>query len=219
MAYGPFNVGSGSGPETIKNATGPTKETVGKLGQHFLNTTTGKEYVCVSTDGGYTWSMTNASGAEDIIYNEHTVKDVLDTVLGDTGLGGMAADILELQMGKADLVDGKVPESQLPEMDYDLAGAAAEVQADLDMHAQNGNNPHGVTAEQAGAVPTTRTVNGKALTSDISLSAADVDAYSKSEMDTAIDNLANQRNYSYGTEDMTAGESVLETGKLYFVYE
>lgn len=100
-----------------------------------------------------------------------------------------------------------------------VGGLAAEVQADLDMHAQNGNNPHGVTAEQAGAVPTTRTVNGKALTSDISLSAADVDAYSKAEMDTAIDNLANQRNYSYGTEDMTAGESVLETGKLYFVYE
>ena len=26
-------------------------------------------------------------------------------------------------------------------------------------------------------------------------------------------------NYSYGTEDLTAGESTLETGKLYFVYE
>lgn len=25
--------------------------------------------------------------------------------------------------------------------------------------------------------------------------------------------------YSYGTEDLTAGESTLETGKLYFVYE
>lgn len=80
MAYGPFNVGSGSGSgsETIKNATGPTKETVGKLGQHFLNTTTGKEYVCVSTEGGYTWSMTNASDAVDITYNGRTVKDALE---------------------------------------------------------------------------------------------------------------------------------------------
>lgn len=25
--------------------------------------------------------------------------------------------------------------------------------------------------------------------------------------------------YTYGTEDLTAGESALETGKLYFVYE
>ena len=31
-------------------------------------------------------------------------------------------------------------------------------------------------------------------------------------------NLANS-NYTYGTEDLTAGTSKLETGKLYFVYE
>ncbi len=78
MAYGPFNVGSGSGSETIKGTTGPTKETVGKLGQHFLNTTTGKEYVCVNTDGGYAWSMTNATDAADINYNGRTVKEALE---------------------------------------------------------------------------------------------------------------------------------------------
>ena len=43
-------------------------------------------------------------------------------------------------------------------------------------HVINTNNPHGVTAEQVGAVPTTRTVNSKPLSSDITLSASDVGA-------------------------------------------
>ena len=46
--------------------------------------------------------------------------------------------------------------------------------ADLTAHINNKSNPHGVTAEQAGAVPTSRTVNGKALSENISLSAADI---------------------------------------------
>ena len=37
-------------------------------------------------------------------------------------------------------------------------------------------NPHNVTAADVGAVPTTRTVNSKALSSDITLTAADVSA-------------------------------------------
>lgn len=62
----------------------------------------------------------------------------------------------------------------------------------------------GVTAEQIGAVPTSRTVNGKALSDDITLSAGDVNAAPA---------------YTYGTADLEAGSSALETGKLYFVYE
>ena len=72
--------------------------------------------------------------------------------------------------------DGKVPEGQLPEMDYDPAGSAAAVQANLTSHTGNTNNPHNVTAAQVGAVPTTRKVNGKTLSSDITLSSADVGA-------------------------------------------
>ncbi len=45
-----------------------------------------------------------------------------------------------------------------------------------DGHALNTENPHGVTAAQAGAVPVTCKVNGKALSADITLSAADVGA-------------------------------------------
>lgn len=47
---------------------------------------------------------------------------------------------------------------------------------DLISHIGNKNNPHGATAEQVGAVPTSRTVNGKALSSNITLSASDVNA-------------------------------------------
>lgn len=47
---------------------------------------------------------------------------------------------------------------------------------DLISHIGNKSNPHGVTAAQAGAVPTSRTVNGKALSSDITLGASDVGA-------------------------------------------
>ena len=55
--------------------------------------------------------------------------------------------------GKADVgEDGKIPASQLPEMNYDPAGSAAAVQANLTAHTGNTSNPHGVTAEQAGAI-------------------------------------------------------------------
>lgn len=75
---------------------------------------------------------------------------------------------------------------------------------DLTAHINNKSNPHGVTAAQVGAVPTSRTVNGKALSANITLNAGDVNAAPA---------------YTYGTADLEAGSSALETGKLYFVYE
>lgn len=68
---------------------------------------------------------------------------------------------------KAELgADGKIPAEQLPEMNYDKAGSAATVQANLDAHVNNKSNPHGVTAEQVGAradtwVPSWSEVSGK----------------------------------------------------------
>ena len=61
-----------------------------------------------------------------------------------------------------------------------------------------------LAASDVGAVPTGRTVNGKSLNSNISLSASDVGAAPQ---------------YTYGTTDLTAGTSTLATGTLYFVYE
>lgn len=44
-----------------------------------------------------------------------------------------------------------------------------------------------------------------------------VDTYSRNETDAKLATKAPA--YSYGTTDLTAGTSALETGKLYFVYE
>ncbi len=54
-------------------------------------------------------------------------------------------------------------------------------------HMENQNNPHGVTAGQIGAVPTARKVNGKALSGDITLTAADVEARPSTWTPTAAD--------------------------------
>ena len=66
--------------------------------------------------------------------------------------------VMASQVGKPNGVagldeGGKVPEGQLPAMNYDPAGSAAAVQANLDAHTGNRNNPHGVTAQQVGADP------------------------------------------------------------------
>lgn len=84
------------------------------------------------------------------------------------------------------------------------------------------------SASDVGAVPTSRTVNGKALSSNITLAASDVGAAPASHTsDTAVHVTAEEKTAwnakadapSYGTEDLEAGTSSLETGKLYFVYE
>lgn len=61
-----------------------------------------------------------------------------------------------------------------------------------------------------GAVPTSRTVNGRALSGNISLTYSDVGAASSSHSHSYI---------TYSTTDLTAGSSSLTTGKLYCVYE
>lgn len=57
-----------------------------------------------------------------------------------------------------------------------VGGGSEEMELLLSSHLENKSNPHEVTAEQAGAVPKERTINGKALTANITLSASDVGA-------------------------------------------
>ena len=52
----------------------------------------------------------------------------------------------------------------------------AAVDAKIANHTGRTDNPHGVTAAQAGAVPVTRKVNGKVLSSDVTLTPGDVGA-------------------------------------------
>lgn len=75
-----------------------------------------------------------------------------------------------------------------------------------------------LAAGDVGAVPTSRKVNGKALSADVSLTASDVGARPSSWTPSAAD-VGAAPAYTYGTTDLTAGTSELETGTLYFVYE
>ena len=58
----------------------------------------------------------------------------------------------------------------------DAAIGSKASKTELSSHTSNKSNPHGVTAAQVGAVPTSRTVNGKALSANITLTASDVNA-------------------------------------------
>lgn len=170
-------------------------------------------------------------GAEDF-YNIEDFNGNADIV--DTTLAGLEA-------GKADLVDGKVPAEQLPDMNYDPAGSAAAVQTNLTAHQNNKQNPHNVTAEQAGAEAAGTasgliTGHNSAADAHESLFAGKADTghtqaastitagtlggrvQAQSASSQAI-GTAQVRNIHAGTEDMTAGTSSLETGALYFVYE
>ena len=167
------------------------------------------------------------------------------------------ADVIDAELAKrAELgEDGRVPAAQLPAMDFDPAGSAAAVQMALSGH--TGDNvrhltaaertawnakaagDHTHTAAQVGAVPTTRKVNGKALSADVTLAAADVGAaaagHSHAASGVTAGTLAGKvnanasaagtltaaqvRDISVGTAELTPGTSALVTGSLYFVYE
>lgn len=75
--------------------------------------------------------------------------------------------------------DGKVSSTQLPEMNYiptSQKGAASGV-ASLDATGKlEETQKPDYTASEVGAVPTTRTVNGKELSSDVTLTAMDIGA-------------------------------------------
>ena len=135
---------------------------------------------------------------------------------------GLATDTAELFVGGSSgnlqipVLDstGKVPSSQLPEMDYDPAGSAATVQASLTAHVNDEDNPHGVTAEQVGAVPMTRTVNGKALSSDITLTAGDVGAQTALITTTVT---LKALNLSWSNNTFTVGVSGVTTSSTVIV--
>ena len=88
---------------------------------------------------------------------------------------------------------GKVPASQLPDMDYVPTSRTVNGKAlstDIELDADDvGARPDNWTpsAADVGAVPTGRTVNGKALSQNINLSASDVGARANTWMPSAAD--------------------------------
>ena len=67
-----------------------------------------------------------------------------------------------------------------------IAEARREAAEAMNAHT-DADNPHGITTEDIDAVPTSRKVNGKALSTDISLTAEDVGARPASWMPTVED--------------------------------
>ena len=87
--------------------------------------------VGLSKQHGYNYLMEQANATQK------AVKEIGEAFSGIASLGP----------------DGKVPEEQLPALNYDPAGSAASVQKNLETHTGDRNNPHGVTAQQVGADP------------------------------------------------------------------
>lgn len=76
MDYGlPLATGSGA----------PTDKTEGVTGQHYYDSSTGKEYVCKGKDssGAYQWQISGASDAADLTYNGQALDTFLDSVSED----------------------------------------------------------------------------------------------------------------------------------------
>ena len=64
-------------------------------------------------------------------------------------IGGSSENLQIAMLGSS----GQLPASQIPALPYDPAGAAQVVQTNLTDHVNDKNNPHEVTASQAGADP------------------------------------------------------------------
>lgn len=76
--------------------------------------------------------------------------------------GGIPWSMVGAPNGVAGLDEtGKVPEGQLPELDFDPSGSAAAVQRQLEAHTVDKSNPHGVTAAQVGAFTKAQTLTAE----------------------------------------------------------
>ena len=101
-----------------------------------------------------------------------------------TSQKGAASGVAELDS------TGRVPSSQLPSSlalgETSSTAYRGDRGATAYSHSQITNgNPHGTTATDVGAVPTSRTVNSKALSTNITLTASDVGAASAADVEAA----------------------------------
>ena len=93
---------------------------------------------------------------------EEIKKAVEDGSLTAGDLGAVSKDMIGAPNGVAGLDEtGKVPEGQLPELDFDPSGSAAAVQRQLEAHTADKSNPHGVTAAQVGAFTKAQTLTAE----------------------------------------------------------
>ena len=99
-------------------------------------------------------------------------------------------------------------------------GKISKAVTDLIAHIANKSNPHGVTASQISAVPTSRTVNGKALSANITLSASDVNADSigsASAVQTSLDEHIDDGDVHITTTERATWNSKADAGHTHTV--
>ena len=81
----PATAGTDYGLPLATGAGAPTTATIGVAGQHYYDSSTGKEYVCSGKDssGKYQWKLSGASDAADLTYNGGSLDTALDTMSQD----------------------------------------------------------------------------------------------------------------------------------------
>ena len=73
--------GTDYGLPLATGAGAPTTATIGVAGQHYYDSSTGKEYVCTGKNGSsYLWKQSGASDAADLTYNGGSLDTALDTM-------------------------------------------------------------------------------------------------------------------------------------------
>ena len=106
--------------------------------------------------------------------------------------------------------NGKIPEDQLPDLNFDSAGSAEAVQQKLNTHIANKQNPHGTTAAQVGAIPTAQrgAANGVAtLDSNKQLTSTQIPA-------SITNHIANKQNPHGVTSAQVGAYTKAETNNL-----
>lgn len=89
------------------------------------------------------------------IYMEHSSTQNVEVTVSQDGF--ITVNLVGSPSGVASLdSSGKIPVSQIPQLNYDVKGSAQAVQKNLNNHIKDYTNPHKVTAADVGAVPTSQ---------------------------------------------------------------
>jgi hypothetical protein len=181
----------------LRGAGAPTTATVGKLGQHYFDTTGKKEYICTNATSPYTWVLSDTN--------------TVTSINGKTGV-----------IQKSDIVA-----LGIPEQDTTYANATTSVdglmskddKTKLDGVATGANNTTVVNN-----LTSTSTTSALSAAQGKALQDNKLDKTGGTLTGNLITNnpaiaTAASRNIYAGTTDMEAGVSTLASGSIYFMYE
>jgi len=138
-------------------------------------------------------SVFGRTGAVAATNGDYTASQITNTPSGNISAITVQAALNELDGDKS-------------ATDHTHTGVYEPANANIQSHISSTSNPHSVTASQVGAVPTSRTVNSKALSSDISLTASDVGAKATGADETA--NVSAASTSAAGKVELTVASEV-----------